>query len=67
MQDNELITVPRETIEKLSDTINDSHLDLVANHPGDPELEKLALDMKNWSDVLADIAKLQRVYLKIED
>lgn len=57
MQDNELITVPRETIEKLADTINDSRLDLVANHPGDPELEKLALDMKNWSDVLADIAK----------
>lgn len=67
MQDNELITVPRETIEKLADTINDSHLDLVANHPGDPELEKLALDMKNWSDVLVDIAKLQRVYLKIEN
>lgn len=67
MQDNELITVPRETIEKLADTINNSHLDLVANHPGDPELEKLALDMKNWSDVLADIASLQRVYLKIED
>lgn len=67
MQDNELITVPREAIEKLADTINDSHLDLVANHPGDPELKKLALDMKNWSDVLVDIVNLQRVYLKIED
>ena len=67
MQDNELITVPRETIEKLADTINNRRLDLVDNHPGDPELEKLALDMKNWSDVLADIVSLQRVYLKIED
>lgn len=67
MQDNELITVPRETIEKLADTINNHRLDLVANHPGDPELKKMALDMKNWADVLADIANLQRVYLKMED
>ena len=57
MQDNELITVPRETIEKLADIINNRRLDLVDNHP----------DMKNWADVLADIATLQRVYLKIED
>ncbi|MCZ0891852.1 hypothetical protein O0Z71_05285 [Ligilactobacillus saerimneri] len=67
MQDNELITVPRETIEKLADIINNRRLDLVDNHPGDPGLEKMALDMKNWADVLADIANLQRVYLKIEN
>lgn len=60
----EMVKVPRETLEKLADIINNRRLDLVLNHSDDPELKKLALDMKNWADVLADTAELKFVFIR---